>query len=125
MFFWTATVALFIGVLQLIAFAQSKQAAEVFMFASTPFGLWGAVYHALWKTRMRICLLIAQMASLVATAILAIAYSGRGSLGKLVDPGDYFLCAELWLILATANAFVILVVFGVAFLLKKAYQSDL
>ena len=115
---------MFFGALRLIAFAQSAFAAQVFMFSSTPFGLWVAAYHAIWQMRMRSCLLVAQVVSHIATFILASAYSGSGSLAKLVDPGSYFLCTELWLILAFANAFTILVVFGVAYLLTKIYQYD-
>ena len=124
MLFWTAIVGLFFGALRLIAFAQSTFAAEIFMFSSTPFGLWVAAYHALWQMRMRSCLLVAQVVSLISTVILATAYSGTSSLAMLVDPGNYFLCTELWFILSIANAFTILVVFGVAHLLTKIYRYD-
>ena len=124
MLFWTAIVGLFFGALRLIAFAQSKLAAEVFMFSSTPFALWVAAYHALWRVRMRSCLLVAQVVSIISTLMLATAYSGTGSLAMLVDPGNYFLCTELWVILAFANALTILTVFGIANLLTKIYRYD-
>jgi hypothetical protein len=104
LFIITATVAVFLALGQIAVRIESNGLAHFFLLSSVPVGLLIAGVKAIWGRDARYSTIVGVLACTLWGSALAVTFSLPGTLAELVDPGHYFLCKELWVLLIPAQS---------------------